>query len=120
MKSLLQRPPSVCLFEASVLLTCWLNNEYSDVTFNVLDNLATDVIIGEKIFKENESVTFTFEGHRPPLTLNALMKMSIPFPKPFSHLSENCRPVAQTSRENILRLISILFVMKLSVCYRMI
>jgi len=36
------------------------NNEYSDVTFNVLDNLATDVIIGE-IFKEHESVTFTFE-----------------------------------------------------------
>ena len=25
------------------------NNEYSDVTFNVLGNLATDVIIGEKI-----------------------------------------------------------------------
>ena len=28
------------------------NNEYSDLTFNVLDNLATDVIIGEKIFKK--------------------------------------------------------------------
>jgi len=27
------------------------NNEYSDATFNALDNLATDVILGEKIFK---------------------------------------------------------------------
>jgi len=75
------------------------NNEYSDVTFNVLDNLATDVIIGEKIFKEHKGVTFTFEGHRPPLTLNALKEMSVPFSKPFSHLSENCRPVADKPRK---------------------
>ena len=75
------------------------NNEYSDVTFNVLDNLATNVIIGEKIFKEHESVTFTFGGHRPPLTLNALKKMSVPFPKPISHHSENCRPVANKPRK---------------------
>jgi len=74
------------------------NNEYSDDTFNVLDNLATDVIIGEKVFKEHESVTFTFEGHHPPLTLNALKKMSVPFPKPFSHLSENCQPIAEKPR----------------------
>ena len=99
MKSLLQRPPSVCLFEASVLLTYWLNNEYSDVAFNVLDNLATDVIIGVKIFKEHQSVTFTYEGHRPPLTSNALKKMSVPFPKPFSHLGENCRPIADKPRK---------------------
>jgi len=33
------------------------NNEYSDVTFNVLDNLATDVIIG-KIFKEHERYVY--------------------------------------------------------------
>ena len=45
------------------------------------------------------SVTFTFEGHRPPLTLNALKKMSVPFPKPFSHLSENCRPIADKPRK---------------------
>jgi len=75
------------------------NNEYSEVTFNVLDNLATDVIIGEKIFKEHESVAFTFEGHRPRLTLNAQKKMSVPFPKPFSHLSENCRPVADKPKK---------------------
>jgi len=38
------------------------------------------------------------EGHRPPLTLNALKKISVPFPKPFSHLSENCRPIADKPR----------------------
>ena len=65
----------------------------------MLDNLATGVIIGEKIFKEHESITFTFEGHRPPLTLNALKKMSVPFPKPFSHLSKNCRPVADKPKK---------------------
>ena len=51
------------------------NNEYSDVTFNLLDNLATDVIIGEKIFKEHESVTFTFEGDRLPCTT---LTLSVP------------------------------------------
>jgi len=75
------------------------NNEYSDVTFNVLDNLATNVIIGEKIFKEHESVTFTFEGHRPPLTLNALKKMSVPFPKPFRHLRDDCQSIADKPRK---------------------
>ena len=80
-------------------ITHWLNNEYSDVAFNVLDNLATDVIIGVKIFKEHQSVTFTYEGHRPPLTSNALKKMSVPFPKPFSHLGENCRPIADKPRK---------------------
>jgi len=75
------------------------NNKYRDVTFHVLDNLATEVIIRKKIFKEHESATFTFEGHRPPLTLIALKKMSVPFPKPFSHLSENCRPVADKPRK---------------------
>ena len=76
------------------------NHKYSDVTFIVLDNLATDVIIGEKIFKVHESVTLTFEGHRPPLTLNPLKKMSVPFPKPFSHLSEDCRPIANKPRKS--------------------
>ena len=65
----------------------------------MLDNLATDVIIGEKIFKEHESVTFTFEGHRPPLILNALKKMSVSLPKSFSHLSEDCRPIAHKPRK---------------------
>ena len=75
-KSLLLRPPSVCLFEVTVLLTYWSKTiEYSDATFNGLDTLATDVIIGEKIFKEHESVTFTFEGHRLPCTT---LTLSVP------------------------------------------
>ena len=50
------------------------NNEYNQVAFNVLDNLATDVIIGEKIFKEHQAVTFTFRGQRPPPTLRVKTK----------------------------------------------
>jgi len=60
-----------------------------------------------------------FEGHRPPLTSNAVKKKSVPFPEPFNHLSEDAG-LLPTSLESIPRLISILFVMKLSVCHRMI
>ena len=74
------------------------NNEYNQVAFNVLDNLATDVIIGEKIFKEHQAVTFTFQGQRPPLILKALPKMSVPNPKPFSYLHRDCRPIADKPR----------------------
>ena len=94
---------SVCMPIQGQCVTYLLveNNEYSDAMFNVLGNLATDVTIGEKIFKQHESVTFTFEGHHPPLTLNALKKMSVPFPKPkpFSHLSEDYWTVADKSRK---------------------
>ena len=55
-------------------------NDYSDVVFNVLNNLATDVIIGEKIFKQHEKVVFSFEGDCPTLTLKALSKMIVPYP----------------------------------------
>ena len=74
-------------------------NGYSDVVFNVLNNLATNVIIGEKIFKQHEKVVFSFEGDRPTLTLKALSKMIVPYLKPFSYLSRECRPVADRTRK---------------------
>ena len=55
-------------------------NEYSDVTFNVLNSLATDVIIGETIFKKHDLVVFSFDEDRPLLTLNSLPKMTVPYP----------------------------------------
>ena len=48
-----------CLAKSTVT-----ENEYSDVTFNVLNNLATDVIIGETIFKKHDKVVFSFDGYR--------------------------------------------------------
>jgi len=66
--------------------------------------LATVVITHEKICKEHEGLTFTFEGHRPPLTLNGLAKIIVPYPKPCGHISQDCRPIADLL-ENILRLI---------------
>ena len=50
----------------------------SDVTFNVLNNLATDVIIGENIFKEHESVTFTFWGTSPSIDLKCSKENECP------------------------------------------
>ena len=78
---------------------CFVNlyvecNEYNNVAFNVLNNLSTDVIIGEKIFQEHKKVIFNFDGSRPPLMLNALSKMAVPYPRLFSHLDKNCRPIA--------------------------
>ena len=74
------------------------NNEYPNVVFHVLNNLATDVIIGEKIFQEHSKVTFSFDGSRPALTLNGLAKMCVPYPKLFSHLSKDCKPIADKPR----------------------
>ena len=56
------------------------NNEYPNVVFHVLNNLATDVVIGEKIFQERSKVTFSFDGNRSALTLNGLAKMCVPYP----------------------------------------
>ena len=61
-------------------------NEYSNVTFNVLNNLATDVITGKTIFKKHDKVVFSFDEDRLPLTLNSLSKMTVPCLQPFSHL----------------------------------
>ena len=74
-------------------------NVYSDVTFNVLNNLATDVIIGQTIFKKHDKVVFSFDGDRPSLTLNSLPKMTVPYPQPFNHLSSDCRPIADKPRK---------------------
>jgi len=52
------------------------NNEYSDVTFNVLDNLATDVIIG-KIFKEHERYVYPW-GTSPSIDLKCSKENECP------------------------------------------
>ena len=54
-------------------------NDYSDVAFNVSNNLASHVIIREKFFKQNKKVVFSFEGDRLTLTLKALSKMNVPY-----------------------------------------
>ena len=74
------------------------NNEYPNVFFHVLNNLATDVIIGEKIFQEHSKVTFCFDGSRPALTLNGLAKMCVPYSMLFSHLSKDCKPIGDKPR----------------------
>ena len=75
------------------------NNEYPNVVFHVLNNLATDVIIDKKIFQEHLQVTFSFGGSRPALTLNGLAKTCVPYPKLFSHLSKDCKPIADKPRK---------------------
>ena len=74
------------------------NNEYPNVVFYVLNNLATDVIICEKIFQEHSKVTFSFDGSRPALTLNGLAKKCVTYPKLFIHLSKDCKPIADKPR----------------------
>ena len=65
----------------------------------MLNNLVTDVIIGETIFKKHDKVVFSFAGNRPALTLNPLSKMTVPYPQPFKHLSNDCRPTADKPRK---------------------
>ena len=74
-------------------------NRYRNAAFNVLNNLSTDVIIGENIFQVHEKVIFKFDGDKPPLTLNTLSQMIVPDSSLFSHLDKNCWPIADKPRK---------------------
>ncbi|KFD63456.1 hypothetical protein M514_10596 [Trichuris suis] len=71
---------------------------YENVRLVVLPNLCVDVILGQDFQGLHESLTLTYGGDLPPLTICALAVLKVSPPRLFAHLSADCRPIATRSR----------------------
>jgi len=73
--------------------------EYRNVKLVVLENLLTDVILGQDFLGQHELVKITFEGNKPPLSLGVLKSVKTNItPRLFAHLTTDCTPVVTKSR----------------------
>ncbi|KFD49031.1 hypothetical protein M513_10079 [Trichuris suis] len=71
---------------------------YENVRLVVLPNLCVDVILGQDFQGLHESLTLTYGGDLPPLTICALAVLKVSPPRLFAHLSADCPPIATRSR----------------------
>ena len=74
---------------------------YKNVKLHVLENLCSDVILGQDFMKQHEKVVFEFGGNQPTLHISAVTAMKVPAPSLFEHLSDNCKPIAVKSRNSL-------------------
>ena len=75
-----------------------VGKHYKNKSMLVLSDLCADVIIGQSFMKEHSSITLTFGGDLPPLSICALGPSSISPPTLFTNLSNDCHPIATPSR----------------------
>ena len=76
-----------------------LGRYYSGVNFTVMDNLLTDIILGQEFMQKHESVDFKFGGDMPSLQIAALKSLkTVSPPRLFEHMSNDCQPIATKSR----------------------
>jgi len=59
-----------------------------------LDKLCTDVIIGQDILRQHESLNLVFGGNRATLTICGLTTVLVKPPALFANLKSDCKPVA--------------------------
>ena len=52
-----------------------------------------------RFFKNIRKSPLALDGNRPAFTLNGLAKMCMPYPKLLSHISKDCRPIADKPRK---------------------
>ena len=71
---------------------------YQRVKMSILNDLVSDVILGEDFMKEHSSVEFHFGGSKPPLVLSGLPPMDMELPPMFADLPSNVKPIATKSR----------------------
>ena len=69
------------------------------MSFTVLDDLFTDVILGQDFMNKHQNVNIHLGGPMPTLRLGTLqfVKTSIPI-RLFEHLKSDCRPIATKAR----------------------
>ena len=77
--------------------------EYKDMTLMILPGLVTDVILGLDFQQQHEQVTFSHQGHLPPLevqgsTILGLSTVNTEPPDLFANLTPDCHPVRTRSR----------------------
>lgn len=63
-----------------------------------MDKLCTDVIIGQDILRQHESLDLVFGGNRATLTICGLTTVLVKPPALFANLKSDCKPVAINSR----------------------
>ena len=74
-------------------------NNYANIKLLVLKNLCADVIIGQDILKQHDSLNLKFGGSKPPLSICGLTTPAITPPPLFVNVPPDCKPVAAKSRK---------------------
>ena len=84
-----------------LVIICMQNRSYSDMKLLVLDNLLTDVILGQDFLKLHNHVQISFGGPKPALRISALdcVKTDV-VPRLFDHLTNECKPIITKSRKH--------------------
>lgn len=75
-----------------------LNNNYSNISFIILENLCVDIILGLDFQEQHKKVTFNFGGQKQPIEICSLTALKVEPPDLFANLSADCHPVATKSR----------------------
>ena len=73
-------------------------HDYRNQKLAVLDKLCTDVVIGQDILRQHESLDLVFGGNRATLTICGLTTVLVKPPALFANLKSDCKPVAIKSR----------------------
>ena len=74
-------------------------HDYRNQKLAVLDKLCMDVIIGQDILRQHESLDLVFGGNRATLTICGLRTVLVKPPALFANLKSDCKPVAIKSRQ---------------------
>ena len=90
---------SVELSEYCVCDLTFNGDTYRDIEMTVLPDACTEVILGVPFLKLHESVNVNYGGSRPVLNVSAIAKVKMPPVELFKNLSDDCRPIATTSRK---------------------
>ena len=73
------------------------NNDYKRIKLFILEDLCTDIILGQDFMSLHKSFQINFDGDRPAFVCS-LRPMAIDAPSLFTHLDPNIRPIACPSR----------------------
>ena len=82
---------------------CMQNRSYSNIKLHVLDNLLTDVILGQDILKVHNLVRISFGGPKPALRISALDRIKTDVAlRLFDHLTDECKPIITKSHKHLI------------------
>ena len=76
----------------------YLDNEYTNAPLFVMDTLCTELIIGQEILNQHDSLKMYFGGKKPVLTVCGLANLNDTPSSLFSNIDPACKPIAVKSR----------------------
>ena len=72
----------------------YLDNEYTNAPLFVMDNLCTELIIGQDILNQHDSLKIYFGGKKPVLTVCGLANLNDTPSSLYSNIDPACKPIA--------------------------